>query len=859
MAKRSPSSDAEDSNSAEDECKPMHKRQRLVVFEPVRLVAVSGVNDIDERVDRFKLAKLGERTKVLQRMIIEKDRQIERLSARQDKDDNTLCMVNRHWNRLDEDLALFRTQLGMEEAARDETEQSTDFLSQIAQLEDDECEKVYDARVKYTHQLASNVSEAFTRRSEQFAGLTKKLKELISGTKEKTDLSEEIIDKLNSLSEENKILSRQNHKLQSENRDLSLKMKERDDRISLLETKNEEIKTQLDEKVFEVQKSWKREEKVERRLLEMAKEKNVKKDKIESNGSQSNHAYCAASGGGPGTSNSAKEEDLVKEVEMLKEVCATREQELNELNDQVADLSAEREKLVMDLKNLPDEVIKETAEFKNLQMYYTFMVDENQRLKEEKDAVMLQMAEMKQHYADQMRTMEAEEELSQKRLLLSSKDIEQRFNQLRQDYEVLKVEYSQSVAASEANGPNAFDYRNTVATLNNQMALIRADCLKFKTKWKTAVTGLSSLQRKMESERMRLQKYVLIPLNEEDIKELSTETEDESGQMEDGVVNGVTKESAALAKLEKEKKLLQASVNTMKISLAKLLKKDDRRLMWNDDCLRRLNDLEKSLAATKSELAEKTKEEEGLLNEMEATGQAFEELQEQNGKLLNNIKEQEENNLKVMSDRIYMVQSQNKMREEKAALEEQIRALTNTVHAIKIEMNTVKEAQKMSNERLGQVTSQNDTLYGDNEKLRREKLQEAKKAAELKIMYEKTSTQLQEAQQALKSKNASHVKDEHRIRRLEEDRNILKKKVERFDRSALIGSTDAVLMEENKELKDVLTCPSCKVRRKDGILTKCFHVFCMECLKTRYETRRRKCPKCNAAFGANDFHRVYIG
>lgn len=30
-------------------------------------------------------------------------------------------------------------------------------------------------------------------------------------------------------------------------------MKERDDRIALLETKNEEIKTQLDEKEFEVQ------------------------------------------------------------------------------------------------------------------------------------------------------------------------------------------------------------------------------------------------------------------------------------------------------------------------------------------------------------------------------------------------------------------------------------------------------------------------------------------------------------------------------------------------------------------------------------------------------------------------------
>ena len=55
-----------------------------------------------------------------------------------------------------------------------------------------------------------------------------------------------------------------------------------------------------------------------------------------------------------------------------------------------------------------------------------------------------------------------------------------------------------------------------------------------------------------------------------------------------------------------------------------------------------------------------------------------------------------------------------------------------------------------------------------------------------------------------------------------------------------------------------LNCPVCTSRKKDTVLTKCFHVFCAECIKTRYETRQRKCPKCNAAFGANDFHKIYL-
>jgi E3 ubiquitin-protein ligase BRE1 len=48
------------------------------------------------------------------------------------------------------------------------------------------------------------------------------------------------------------------------------------------------------------------------------------------------------------------------------------------------------------------------------------------------------------------------------------------------------------------------------------------------------------------------------------------------------------------------------------------------------------------------------------------------------------------------------------------------------------------------------------------------------------------------------------------------------------------------------------------VKKKDAVLTKCFHVFCFDCVRTRYETRQRKCPKCNAAFGANDYHRLYL-
>lgn len=50
--------------------------------------------------------------------------------------------------------------------------------------------------------------------------------------------------------------------------------------------------------------------------------------------------------------------------------------------------------------------------------------------RDEKDAVVLQMAEMKNHYAEQMKTMEAEEDQSQQRMIASSKKMEERFAQV---------------------------------------------------------------------------------------------------------------------------------------------------------------------------------------------------------------------------------------------------------------------------------------------------------------------------------------------------------------------------------------------------------------------------------------------
>ena len=139
-------------------------------------------------------------------------------------------------------------------------------------------------------------------------------------------------------------------------------------------------------------------------------------------------------------------------------------------------------------------------------------------------------------------------------------------------------------------------------------------------------------------------------------------------------------------------------------------------------------------------------------------------------------------------------------------------------------------------------------------------------------------SQIKEVQQTVADKTAALESEAFKTKRMQEETAILKRKVERLKKIEMASDMDEILKEEIREYKETLTCPSCKVKRKDAILTKCFHAFCYDCLRfvlttnilvstnnhfcshfrTRYETRQRKCPKCNAAFGASDYHRLYL-
>ncbi|RLN69754.1 hypothetical protein BBP00_00000141 [Phytophthora kernoviae] len=92
-----------------------------------------------------------------------------------------------------------------------------------------------------------------------------------------------------------------------------------------------------------------------------------------------------------------------------------------------------------------------------------------------------------------------------------------------------------------------------------------------------------------------------------------------------------------------------------------------------------------------------------------------------------------------------------------------------------------------------------------------------------------------------------------------------RKKTEEYERqlqSAKSASSTGELTDlerfELRDLQKLVNCSVCQDRRKDVIISKCFHMFCKECIENNLKSRNRKCPTCKKMFGHDDVKTVWF-
>ena len=100
----------------------------------------------------------------------------------------------------------------------------------------------------------------------------------------------------------------------------------------------------------------------------------------------------------------------------------------------------------------------------------------------------------------------------------------------------------------------------------------------------------------------------------------------------------------------------------------------------DEDATRRIKQLEDQVEGLRKQVANNKQEEETLIIDMEVTGQALEDMQEQNSRLIQQLREKDDANFKLMSERIKSNQIARLAREEKEMYIQQVATLTTQVN-----------------------------------------------------------------------------------------------------------------------------------------------------------------------------------
>ncbi|ELK10973.1 E3 ubiquitin-protein ligase BRE1B [Pteropus alecto] len=975
------------------------EKTTTTLIEPIRLGGISSTEEMDLKVLQFKNKKLAERLEQRQACEDELRERIEKLEKRQATDDATLLIVNRYWAQLDETVeALLRhhenqgelssgTEVpGIQEGpTRDETplsepgtselretlpmklrpplsEPALAFVVALGASSSEEVELQLQDRMEFSKAAVSRVVEASDR-------LQRRVEELCQRVYSRGDSDppgEVARARTRELGRENRRLQDLATQLQEKHHRISLEYSELQDKVTSAETKVLEMETTVEDLQWDIEKLRKREQKLNKHLAEALEQLN-----------SGYYVSGSSSGfqGGQITLSMQKFEMLNAELEENQELANSRMAELEKLQAELQGAVRTNERLKVALRSLPEEVVRETGEYRMLQAQFSLLYNESLQVKTQLDEARGLLLATKNSHLRHIEHMESDELGLQKKLRTEVIQLEDTLAQVRKEYEMLRIEFEQNLAANEQAGPINREMRHLISSLQNHNHQLKGDAQRYKRKLREVQAEIGKLRAQASGSTHSIpnlghpddsglsapapgkeeggpgpvivpdgrkemasvpsaiittssvKKEELVP-SEEDAQALTPGSQgpssrgrepearpkrelreregpalgpppiasalsradrekakvEEAKRKESELLKGLRAELKKAQESQKEMKLLldmyksapkeqrdkvqlmaaerkaKAEVDELRSRIRDLEERDRResKKIADEDALRRIRQAEEQIEHLQRKLGATKQEEEALLSEMDVTGQAFEDMQEQNGRLLQQLREKDDANFKLMSERIKANQIHKLLREEKDELGEQVLGLKSQVDAQLLTVQKLEEKERALQGSLGGVEKEL-TLRSQALELNKRKAVEAAQLAEdLKVQLEHVQTRLREIQPCLAESRAAREKESFNLKRAQEDISRLRRKLEKQRKVEVYADADEILQEEIKEYKARLTCPCCNTRKKDAVLTKCFHVFCFECVRGRYEARQRKCPKCNSAFGAHDFHRVYI-
>ncbi|KAG0581595.1 hypothetical protein KC19_4G263900 [Ceratodon purpureus] len=272
----------------------------------------------------------------------------------------------------------------------------------------------------------------------------------------------------------------------------------------------------------------------------------------------------------------------------------------------------------------------------------------------------------------------------------------------------------------------------------------------------------------------------------------------------------------------------------------------------------RLDDSERVAMELRETLKSKSEEGDAYITEIETIGQAYEEMQTQNLRLLHQITERDDYNTQLVAESLKAKQLQASLRAEKHVLVSRVQHANATAENHNQRVSQLEDKVRSYIEQIGKVMDDGRQHSSSLDTLRRKTAETEKELLSTKTALEVANRRIEDRGHKLAEAQQQLDKERFEKRRVEDELEALNSKLTRLRSHHEGGPAVERLQEEIKEYKAILKCSVCHDRPKEVVITKCFHLFCGPCIQRNLEIRHRKCPGCGIPFGQSDVRNVYI-
>ncbi|KAK9911102.1 hypothetical protein M0R45_035025 [Rubus argutus] len=257
-------------------------------------------------------------------------------------------------------------------------------------------------------------------------------------------------------------------------------------------------------------------------------------------------------------------------------------------------------------------------------------------------------------------------------------------------------------------------------------------------------------------------------------------------------------------------------------------------------------------------LKSKTEENEAYLAEIETIGQAYDDMQTQNQQLLQQITERDDYNIKLVLEGVRARQTQNALLMEKRKMEREIQQGNASVNFYEMKAARIEDQLKICSDQIQRLADHKFQGAMQLENTQKKLMDLRRSSQQARDSLEESQCKVVKGRMTLSEMQIDLERERLKKKRIEEELEVLKRKVGRLQSQTEGLSIVEKLQQELGEYREILKCDICLDRTKQVVITKCYHLFCNPCVQKVVESRQRKCPKCSVSFGPNDVKSVYI-